>query len=874
LAAQPQPHITRSTSPSTEEKAPELISEKASPKQYTAPEIAESLWLHPEVKISEDTVQKVNAVDGYLKEKGFQLKGVKADGNCLCNAFLGSYRTAARKIPLLDDAENQVSFLREQIAGIVEKKNSDRAKVIRKSGEWITALDEGDLLARALKIPIRLITINKDREGCGISDTLTFPEADKPQQTWETLGEQEKPKEYILIVDLGGHFVYGESIAHSSPGKASVRSLQSPEYRAQIPKRSFNMAILPVSVPLPVRLTEHLIGRLPQDCLDNESKVAYSLFFQNFFTQIEPLYKEKFSEDYQSLCTNFAPAKVNILIGRILDVLQSKHPQDTRTKVSCIFFRYFMNNSLETLAELGEFQSFFQELTQTGLARHEAQTGERFSSPLEMMRSLHQQRLHQFLQEQLRAPIFSAHGFLTALAQEPTRRYFYDLVRSAIRDRKDNCPVLGIFHHLIRDYISPSSSNLWRHSSAWNYSYQIPSLDEYYLHPETPLSEARKHSQRMENAAKIISHLERVWSDFPTFTSDLDTLISNLPYVLFVDPEVLTKFVEAEDKANRKVLTPKDGVSISIQTGILEAVIDKILERTKESSPLSDKLQDIRKNIYFNVRFQFEHYPLTQKLRPPLTREQIDLSNEIGKCLQERLQDLYKMDREKNKPLIGIGFSGPDFENVPTVAQNKIFLTFSSAFRSTGAVFLYAARVLIKHFENFHYSLTILEDPLEDDLEIFNYITDRLLENILENPSIHPNILKTMQGILANLIRKKITDLGLQKINVDESAAKIKSLDEALHLLSEGRFSQLKPYFPILKEVVDEGKNRICIEPVISPHAGNPYTLSFMYREATEPAHLRGVPFKLGDWGLNLPCRIRCQLFSIAHTLVGEITHF
>lgn len=189
--------------------------------EYTDKEIAQLLWLNPNTYIYEDMVQKVNMASIYLKKNGYTLKGVQADGNCFCNAFLGSYRTLSRKIPLLDSAGNQPSFLREQIAGIVEKKNINRAEEIKVDKNWITAAEEGELLAIALSIPIRVITFQKGEEDCGINDMLTFPKATKPSQTWETVAEEEKPEECILIVDLGRHFVYGELAENIKPGGIS-----------------------------------------------------------------------------------------------------------------------------------------------------------------------------------------------------------------------------------------------------------------------------------------------------------------------------------------------------------------------------------------------------------------------------------------------------------------------------------------------------------------------------------------------------------------------------------------------------------------------------------------------------------------------------
>jgi hypothetical protein len=161
-------------------------------------------------------VEKVNEVANYLKQKGLVLKGVKSDGNCFPLSFLKSYESLpTRKIPLLDcrnDQKDKVSYLREVIAGAFSgttRGNDDPGRIdqIKKDKEWLQAFGEGDLLASQLFIPIRIITVNRDLDGCGISDMLVFPKKDRDAEDWDLIDDSEKPKEFILIVDLGGHFV-------------------------------------------------------------------------------------------------------------------------------------------------------------------------------------------------------------------------------------------------------------------------------------------------------------------------------------------------------------------------------------------------------------------------------------------------------------------------------------------------------------------------------------------------------------------------------------------------------------------------------------------------------------------------------------------
>ncbi|KIC75205.1 hypothetical protein DB42_AK00050 [Neochlamydia sp. EPS4] len=177
-------------------------------------QIAVALWQDSTTIISDSIKAKVNAAAAYLIEEGFELKGVASDGDCFFSAFLGSYACLSRKIPLLDDCKDKIPYLRQVLADIVKHTDSERAEEIKRKAAWISGLGEGDLLASALSIPIRLVTINEEKLVCGIHDRLIFSEQglseENRSQEWKTIPQKERPKEYIFIVDLGGHFVYAQ----------------------------------------------------------------------------------------------------------------------------------------------------------------------------------------------------------------------------------------------------------------------------------------------------------------------------------------------------------------------------------------------------------------------------------------------------------------------------------------------------------------------------------------------------------------------------------------------------------------------------------------------------------------------------------------
>ena len=90
------------------------------------------------------------------------------------------------------------------------KADNVRAQEIERDGNWLMANGEGDLLANALSMPIRIVTVSQKDDQCSIDDMLTFSENGKEQQEWDTIAM--KPNEYILIVDLGGHFITAQKV--------------------------------------------------------------------------------------------------------------------------------------------------------------------------------------------------------------------------------------------------------------------------------------------------------------------------------------------------------------------------------------------------------------------------------------------------------------------------------------------------------------------------------------------------------------------------------------------------------------------------------------------------------------------------------------
>ncbi|MBP7074871.1 MAG: hypothetical protein KBA81_05745, partial [Rhabdochlamydiaceae bacterium] len=208
--------------------------------------IAEHLWKDPGAPIEDEIVNKVNIAKTYVEGFGHVLQGVEADGDCFFSAFLESYRMLSRQIPILNDQEDKVTYLRSLVAEHINQTNLNRSLEIRKKGQWISS-GEGEFLAKALSIHIRIITVNLDQDGSGLDDVIIFPDVQKPSKQWGSLTETEKPDEYIFIVDLGGHFIWAKNpnqVSSFSTPLLIQRDLQSDNWRSSsedfVKKRSFS----------------------------------------------------------------------------------------------------------------------------------------------------------------------------------------------------------------------------------------------------------------------------------------------------------------------------------------------------------------------------------------------------------------------------------------------------------------------------------------------------------------------------------------------------------------------------------------------------------------------------------------------------------
>ena len=238
-----------------------------------------------------------------------------------------------------------------------------------------------------------------------------------------------------------------------------------------------------------------------------------------------------------------------------------------------------------------------------------------------------------------------------------------------------------------------------------------------------------------------------------------------------------------------------------------------------------------------------------------------------------------------------------------------------------------------------NFTIEIIEKPEQDDIEIFTYIVHHIIKTITSHPSqeIHKDVLESFANTFKDLLERQKTKLSRELQEVEKKLTKLLdqcqqmeeyhliacmmipdytmltvdqqhttkstlkySAEKMVELSAEkenltkqqkekgleltrceemlGRLQKndyaLDPDYLI--KLIDEKKERICIEPVISRVTGNPYTLSFAMSESIgDPIFLNQENFHLGDKRLLIqPCNIKCQLFSPAHMLWAELTHF
>jgi hypothetical protein len=177
-------------------------------RSWTPETMASELWESPETGISTDTQARVQSAEQYLSRLGYELKGVKADGNCFFYAYHESYKTiqSIRNIPLLDMQQDPPKFLRESLASLFTNVSGKQGlkEEIEQDNHFVKATD-GAHLAHHFEIPLRILTPN---ETGTVMDLLQYPNAKRDAEVWSTIPQDIRPKTFIFIVDLGGHFVY------------------------------------------------------------------------------------------------------------------------------------------------------------------------------------------------------------------------------------------------------------------------------------------------------------------------------------------------------------------------------------------------------------------------------------------------------------------------------------------------------------------------------------------------------------------------------------------------------------------------------------------------------------------------------------------
>lgn len=346
-------------------------------RKLSSKEIAKFLWLNPNAILSDGMIKKVHDVAAYLKLHNLEFISNKDDGDSFLNAFLKSLETLSRTIPILDAQADKISYLRGIIASAFTytkkgDENPSRSEKIKAPGEHILAAGEGDLLALNLNIPMRMITVKEDQGISKIIDTLIFPEKNKKPQQWGTIKAWEKPREHILIVDLGGHFVSAE------PKMKKSNERNKKDHGFLIPQIT-TLSMIKKNVPLYKDEVSKVLKTLSKEDLENvfdslaklfnSSNIKNKLFYDficlpekhnNLLNELESSLGNGLESVKEVLNKGAVPNEriiemtvYNKFEGGILDILLEKGPVPSATALNIAFDRKCENRTIMTLLEAG-----------------------------------------------------------------------------------------------------------------------------------------------------------------------------------------------------------------------------------------------------------------------------------------------------------------------------------------------------------------------------------------------------------------------------------------------------------------------------------------------------------------------------------------
>lgn len=495
---------------------------------------------------------------------------------------------------------------------------------------------------------------------------------------------------------------------------------------------------------------------------------------------------------------------------------------------------------------------------------------------------------------------------LERLLREASFRSFYKNLSQEIINHKpgaDKSQILKFLDALIKDYISSSPSKFWRTHPDFNYHYAFSQIEK--IVQDDSLEETHFLYNRMKTAStEILPTLEAVLEGFLQTSSEIEILKNHLPWILFGKSDDILLFMH---KVGLKKGDRRHSAALS---GFLESVVKFVSSQSKNQG----EIQLIHDSLYIPniiLFIRLKSLPTLEEIGLTLTPLQINLLEKIlgiynanaQSCFNNAKELLEVVDPEskiKRAPMLGIGFSGPLYEPHPTLKENCLYLNFSSQFRSKevdlgGLPILYGIRTLLTPVKKDkpNYKIHVLDNLGETDNQLFTYITHQLIDAFCQSYDLlHPNFKNNLKAALLQSLQDKL-ELQKQRISTCESHIKKKKyvsknkqeiatlipknaiLIQLIELINKDRFSEIEEaHRSLLKSVLDEAERRICVETVITQATGNPYTLSFARKpEMGEPVLMDGEVYKFGDNILIQPCKTRCQMLGVAHTLLGDLKH-
>lgn len=649
----------------------------------------------------------------------------------------------------------------------------------------------------------------------------------------------------------------------------------------------------------PILLAERLRAEIPigqsNTLREEEDAIVIGLFaavrpfFEKEYTELERSFSEELADDLMNDMAQKTIRAVLPLFKNIIPIM----PPFMQPMMSEIL-RFFETGKIPDPEEMDEIEPMMEQFERDYLADQQAETGIEAESIEELLEEKSYHRCRRFLGDL--PPDIDTDQLIEVLLRKGMYDSFFRVVEKDIEayfKRQGTGEGLALFDRMIEDYVSVNSCNYWKMGAERNYGYDIHELDDPAIHIKYKYFLAR----RIKVAGKVLKVMEFILDGFEKLAAYQEKLRNNLSWMIFGNLDWVQSYIKLQGQT-----CTEDYALNSAASGLMKAVLNQVYSR---ANPEDKKLLETALymiEMHTDLLLSLSILPPTEEVT--LNLDQQRLLQKVINLLDGSFQDTInkaKMlrdarvakDKKKGLPVLGIGFAGPRFEPTPDDDQNRVILNFTSNFRPNessvaGHPILYGIQTILvpKIVKKPKYQVDVLDGTKAANPEILKYIAFKVLDLLRSHPDhMHQDVKKSFQQALIDRVDAKINVLEEQIAAQQRKKTLAKKLDdlkkqkEELILLkerlSEGNFQALTDeQITYLRERIDEGKNRVCVETVISQASGNAYTLSFaMGSVGTDTVKFQGEDYSLGPHKLIQPCLTRCQMMGVAHTLWADLQH-